>query len=75
MSESFTVDQLRGMVGQQVGTSRWFPITQTMIDAHADIVDDHQFIHIDPVRAAEYPVRHHHRARVPDPGDAVGDGL
>ena len=48
-----TVAQLKKMTGQHVGTSRWFPITQDMIDAHADIVQDHQFIHIDPAKAAQ----------------------
>jgi len=53
----FTVDQLRAMTGQQVGISRWFDMTQAMIDAHAEIVQDRQFIHIDPARAAETPFK------------------
>lgn len=51
-----TVDQLAAQVGQEVGTSRWFPVTQAMIDAHAKTTEDHQFIHTDPTRArAETP--------------------
>ncbi|MBM7069634.1 MaoC family dehydratase [Actibacterium sp. 188UL27-1] len=51
-----TVDQLAARVGEEVGISRWFPITQAMIDAHADTTLDHQFIHTDPARAkAETP--------------------
>ncbi len=50
-----TVDELRAMVGQKVGTSRWFPITQDMIDAHAQVVQDDQWIHTDPTRAKDSP--------------------
>lgn len=48
-----SVESLRKMIGQEAGTSRWFTITQDMIDAHADIVQDHQFIHTDPEKAAQ----------------------
>ena len=47
-----SLDELRGMVGQLVGFSRWFRMTQEMIDAHAEITEDRQFIHVDPERAA-----------------------
>jgi len=30
----------------------WMRIDQDLIDRFADVVDDHQFIHVDPVRAA-----------------------
>ena len=45
--------EVRAMVGHRVGTSKWYPITQAMIDAHADISQDWQFIHVDPARAAQ----------------------
>ena len=51
-----SVEELREMTGGHAGTSRWFQITQDMIDAHADIAQDHQFIHTDPGRAAETPL-------------------
>lgn len=51
----YSVDSLHQMIGQPAGTSRWFPVTQAMIDAHADIVQDHQFIHTDPEKAAQTP--------------------
>lgn len=51
----YTVDQLKEKTGQPVGTSRWFQVSQAMIDAHAEITQDRQFIHIDPVRAADTP--------------------
>lgn len=39
-------------VGTEVGVSQWRAITQEMIDKFADATDDHQFIHVDPTRAA-----------------------
>lgn len=52
---AWSVDQLRNRTGQRLGTSRWFPITQAMIDTHARMVEDEQWIHIDPERAAAGP--------------------
>lgn len=51
-----TLDELRGMVGTEIGVSRWITVDQDMINRFADVTDDHQFIHLDPVRAkAETP--------------------
>ena len=33
--------------------SRWLTIDQARIDAFAEVIEDHQFIHVDPARAAE----------------------
>ena len=52
---ALSVADLAARKGQVLGVSRWFAVTQAMIDAHADITEDHQFIHVDPVRAAETP--------------------
>ena len=49
--ESF--DQLRQMVGQEVGVSKWVEVTEERINAFADATDDHQWIHIDSRRAKE----------------------
>jgi len=35
--------------------SHWVEVTQAMIDQFAEATGDHQFIHVDPVRAAETP--------------------
>ena len=48
--ESF--DQLRQMVGQEAGVSKWVEVTAERINAFADATDDHQWIHIDSQRAA-----------------------
>jgi acyl dehydratase len=39
------------MVGHEVGVSSWHLLDQKRIDAYADVIEDHQFIHIDPERA------------------------
>jgi acyl dehydratase len=50
-----TLDELRAGVGREVGVSPWRTVTQSMIDGFADATDDHQFIHVDPLRAAATP--------------------
>lgn len=50
-----SVEELKGCVGQEVGTSPWVPITQERIDRFAQATDDRQWIHVDPARAAEGP--------------------
>ena len=52
---SIPLAELRRMIDQHIGTSRWFTIDQTLIDDFARITQDEQFIHVDPVRAAEAP--------------------
>jgi acyl dehydratase len=41
----------QGMVGNEVGVSSWYLVDQKRIDVFADVIEDHQFIHIDPERA------------------------
>ncbi|GAA3382561.1 MaoC family dehydratase [Cryptosporangium minutisporangium] len=48
-------DQLEQAVGADLGTSDWLLITQERIDRFADATDDHQWIHVDPVRAQAGP--------------------
>ena len=49
------IPELLQAVGSEVGLSPWRAVTQAMIDQFGDATDDHQFIHVDPVRAAETP--------------------
>ncbi|MDG2272467.1 MAG: MaoC family dehydratase [Halioglobus sp.] len=42
-------------VGQQLGFSDWETITQQRIDQFADATGDHQWIHVDPEKAAQGP--------------------
>jgi acyl dehydratase len=48
-----TIEALRAMVGHKIGASDWLTIDQAMIDKFADATGDHQFIHVDPERAAQ----------------------
>lgn len=45
------IDELKSLIGQRLGTSDWFVVTQERIEAFADGTDDHQWIHCDPERA------------------------
>jgi acyl dehydratase len=47
--------ELQGMIGQEVGVSKWFEVSQARIDAFADCTEDHQFIHVDPEAAKATP--------------------
>lgn len=49
------LEQLEAELGRHVGYSDWMEITQNRIDAFADATGDHQWIHVDPVRAAQGP--------------------
>lgn len=46
---------LRERVGQDLATSDWVTITQERINLFAQATGDHQWIHVDPVRAAAGP--------------------
>ena len=46
-----SLDAYRKMVGQEIGVSSWHLIDQSRIDVYADVIEDHQFIHVDPERA------------------------
>ncbi|MBO6728714.1 MAG: MaoC family dehydratase [Maricaulis sp.] len=47
---------VKGMIGKEIGVSRWIEVDQQRIDVFADVTEDPQFIHIDPERAkAETP--------------------
>lgn len=50
-----SVDELRALVGERLGTSSWHDITQERIQAFADATEDWERIHVDPVRAAASP--------------------
>lgn len=47
--------ELQALVGKELGTSEWMGIEQERIDGFAQATGDHQWIHIDPVRAAAGP--------------------
>jgi acyl dehydratase len=48
-------DAILAAVGQKLGSSEWLTITQERVNLFADATDDHQWIHVDPVRAKDGP--------------------
>ncbi len=50
-----TFEELADAAGEDLGTSDWVTVEQDRIDAFADATGDHQWIHVDPERAAEGP--------------------
>lgn len=50
-----TLDEIRGRIGGEIGTSDWILVDQRRIDAFAQATDDRQFIHVDPALAAGSP--------------------
>jgi acyl dehydratase len=49
------LDGLKAAVGRHLGHSEWLEVTQDRIDRFADATGDHQWIHVDPERAATGP--------------------
>ncbi|MFF9775713.1 MaoC family dehydratase [Streptomyces sp. NPDC013978] len=49
------IDELKKLAGSDLGTSEWIEVTQERIDTFADATGDHQWIHVDPAKAAEGP--------------------
>jgi len=49
------LDQVRDGVGRDLGTSSWLEITQERVNQFAEATGDHQWIHVDPERAAAGP--------------------
>ena len=50
-----SLDNIRALVGTEIGVSEWIEVTQERIDAFAEATEDRQFIHIDPEAAARTP--------------------
>lgn len=49
------LDEVRAAVGEVVGPGEWITVDQGEIDMFADATGDHQWIHVDPERAAAGP--------------------
>jgi acyl dehydratase len=48
-------EELLAAAGDELGTSDWLTITQDAVNLFADATGDHQWIHVDPERAAAGP--------------------
>ncbi|WP_419814317.1 MaoC family dehydratase [Glacieibacterium sp.] len=55
MRATVSLDDYRAKIGSEVGVSDWVLVDQARIDAFAEVTGDHQFIHVDPVLAAQTP--------------------
>jgi acyl dehydratase len=49
------IAEFEGAVGEHLGVSEWHTVTQEQIDLFADATGDHQWIHVDPHKAAKGP--------------------
>jgi acyl dehydratase len=50
-----SLDEIRSRIGEEIGVSSWLSVDQARIDAFAEATEDRQFIHTDPVAAAQTP--------------------
>ena len=56
MSTLFSsAEQLLAAQGMALGRTEWLPLTQERINLFAEATGDHQWIHVDPERAANGP--------------------
>jgi len=55
MPTTVAASDLPALVGTELGVSDWLLIDQGRVDAFADATLDHQFIHVDPDKAAMTP--------------------
>jgi acyl dehydratase len=51
-STTTTLAELPALKGQVLGVSEWFEVTQDRVNTFADATGDHQWIHVEPERAA-----------------------
>jgi len=55
-NQTFTsADELIAAIGQPLGETEWLTITQERVNTFAEATGDHQWIHVDPIRAKEGP--------------------
>lgn len=47
--------QLLDSAGLNLGVTKWIPLEQGRIDMFAEATGDHQWIHVDPIKAADGP--------------------
>ncbi len=45
------IDELKGLIGSELGVSDWHQIDQAQINLFADATGDHQWIHVDEEKA------------------------
>jgi len=55
MTTTVAYSDVAGLAGTDLGYTDWLEITQDRVNLFADAVDDQQWIHVDPERAASGP--------------------
>jgi acyl dehydratase len=50
-----SAEELTAAIGKPLGETPWLEITQDRVNKFADATDDHQWIHVDPVKAKDGP--------------------
>jgi acyl dehydratase len=55
VAKTVTREELKGLVGSELGVSDWFAIDQARVNEFADVTLDHQFVHVDVERAKTTP--------------------
>ena len=55
MAETIKVEDLPTLAGRELEPSSWLEITQERVNQFAEATNDHQFIHVDPDKAARTP--------------------
>ena len=50
-----SLDELIALQGEPIGDSEWVTVTQEAVNLFADATGDHQWIHVDPEKAAKGP--------------------
>lgn len=56
MPKTVSREEFFNLVGQEGEPSSWFKIDQDRVNLFADATLDHQFIHVDPEKAAKTPL-------------------
>lgn len=55
IKSNISVEDFKNSAGTELGPSDWLLIDQERINRFANATDDHQFIHVDPEKAAATP--------------------
>lgn len=55
IESNISIENFKSSAGTELGPSDWLLIDQERINRFADATDDHQFIHVDPEKAAATP--------------------
>ncbi len=55
MTDFANLDEFTAAVGTEIGVSDWMTIDQERVNTFADATGDHQWIHVDPEKAAKGP--------------------